>query len=101
MMHTCMFCEIKFPTTSNYAKHLRYYGGKPEGKRKGHPAIGTPDFDDMKKLLNMRDMPEGEEDEEKEKEAKLERRSERNRKHYVKKLSKKREVVQKQILLAV
>jgi hypothetical protein len=87
--------------TFNYAKHLRYYGGKPEDRRKGHPAIGTPDFDDMKKLLKMRDKPEAEEDEEDEEKAKLKLRSERNRKYYVKKTSKKQEFVVKQIELAV
>jgi hypothetical protein len=96
-----MYCGIEIAKTFNYAKHLRHYGGKPQDRRKGHPATGTPEFDDMKKLLNMRDMPEAEEDEEDEEKAKLKRRSERNRKYYVKKTSKKQEFVAKQIQLAV
>jgi hypothetical protein len=74
---------------------------KPEKKRKGHPAIGTDEFNDMSKLLGMKDMPEREEDEEKEEEARLKRKSERNRRYHVKKNLEKREFVEKQIKLAV
>jgi hypothetical protein len=93
---TCTYCYKTFSSISNYTRHLRTFAAKqePESVPNRHPPLGSAEFEKLKERFGMWELPGM-------RESKQERRTERNAKHYDKKVKDDRARVEKEIRLAL